>query len=174
MWNNVIDYRRTHIINENLLRESDKLLLMCDRSSWVYPLCWMCPDASTAPAEENVLNLNLSTFSAPFTIVHSHSSIDQCGSVESGRRWVIRRRINRAMEHTHEDYSWEDCAESFPKKKKMMRGNRFVEGWKGWKLGPDIHWKWLSERDWSMIFMITHGPRSSDTNRERARERNQK
>lgn len=34
----VIDYSRTHIINENLLRESDKLLLMCDRSSSVYPL----------------------------------------------------------------------------------------------------------------------------------------
>lgn len=37
----VIDCSRTHIINENLLRESDKLLLMCDRSSSVYPLRWM-------------------------------------------------------------------------------------------------------------------------------------
>lgn len=83
----VIDCSRTHIINENLLRESDKLLLMCDRSSSVYPLRWMSS------------LLRPSRLRWPFEFI-SPAARERL----SRFRCMKKRRINSVMKYTHENF----------------------------------------------------------------------
>lgn len=94
----VIDYRRTHIINENLLRESDKLLLMCDRSSRVYPLCWALSSCWTKEI-------------CPFKFINVSFLFTQSSKAYVGRK--RERKKLSAMEHTLKDYIWEDWTRVF-------------------------------------------------------------
>lgn len=138
----VIDYRRTHIINENLLRESDKLLLMCDRSSWVYPLCqcWgkMCPF--------KFINVFFSPFGLP------NLGQRKRNKKKLGRRWVIRRQINRAMEHTSKEFekifqrmdpTFNDDSASYVRERE---GGRLMDEWYLWSPMTKEQEQWHEQR----------------------------